>query len=262
MLSLVRDGHPLLVRCTAEQPTGDHNLRTNHAGDQRSDRRRDTHPRTGDIGDRPCAPHAAHAALYHGEGHQQDDAGEHPECDRCADDCRRQVAPCDGRRARQCIIQRVLRRENGRREAASQRRLRQTLGHLPCGSIGNDIRWQSGSRADGAAHGRERQRECGDHRADPHPSNRQARAAHEPLGGARAGNHQQRDGQTVHHEPDHFLSPRRSASSRRICSSSLRPSFLSETICANMRSAEPWKMASRILASALPPARSASTVGK
>ena len=54
----------------------------------------------------------------------------------------------------------------------------------------------------------------------------------------------------------------RSESSRRMRSSSSRPSFRSDTNCANIRSAEPWKIASRIRASALPPARSAPTVGK
>ena len=100
------------------------------------------------------------------------------------------------------------------------------------------------------------------HGAHPYPARRPSREPTDSIERVRGQRDQSADKERVRHPRGrHFSSFSRSASSRRIRSSSILLSPRSETSCANMRSAEPWKTASRMRASALLPARSAFTVG-
>ena len=100
-------------------------------------------------------------------------------------------------------------------------------------------------------------------RRGPDPSSRSPSEAQRRRNGVGAHREQRSgDEQVDDQRGAHDSSFSRSASSRRMRSSSSRDRRRSATNCANIRSAEPWKIASLMRASALPPARSAPIVGK
>ena len=98
---------------------------------------------------------------------------------------------------------------------------------------------------------------------DPRPAGGPSGAAERRLGAESRGRQEHAQHRDLCHPPgDHGASPSRSASSRRIRSSSARLSLSSETKCAKSFSAEPWKIDSRTRARALSPACSAATMAR